>query len=337
METNQKKFYGVFDMEKKIEIIYDRLMCSPKRKFVCLSTTANINNPPFYIASFRETEYTISANFIFRDLSYLPTVISKFDGQVERFLVDCEIKNEVTNLVETARSIIKKSIITIFKPNDLTVEALDVWISVLLNDPVGLKAVIFGPGNIGSKIAVKLAERGMQTYLYGRDYEKSKTLAKSLDTIIRGTGKIEASDNLNEICQNAYLVLGCTPGIPVIGDSEIDILPKDAIVIDVGNGTVSAQGVIKAKDNGIRLFCLSAESGYLGYISCLDFAEKQIGKMKIKSMSDGRRIITPGIIGAYGDILVDDVEKPSKIIGVCNGSGDILPNSSIDIKIEELL
>ena len=42
---------------------------------------------------------------------------------------------------------------------------------------------------------------------------------------------------------------------------------------------------------------------------------KKIGKF---------RIISPGKLGDYGDIIVDNLNKPKIIYGICNGKGDFL-------------
>ena len=36
----------------------------------------------------------------------------------------------------------------------------------------------------------------------------------------------------------------------------------------------------------------------------------------------------PGFLGGYGDIILDNIQKPKKIFGVCDGRGDFLRNLS---------
>ena len=113
------------------EKIKKEILSSPKEKLLCISTTSNLNNPPVFIGSIRETETTIAGNIIIRDISVADEIITCFDGAIDYFLIDCEIKNEVKNLESIFLEKIKKSKIFIYKPNDFTVESLDILLSVI--------------------------------------------------------------------------------------------------------------------------------------------------------------------------------------------------------------
>jgi len=87
---------SVIDYQK----IMHELNQSAKPKYICLSTTANINNKELIFTSLRETKSSIAANFIFRNDKFLHEIIQFFDGKVESFLIDTEIKNEFHDLAE---------------------------------------------------------------------------------------------------------------------------------------------------------------------------------------------------------------------------------------------
>ena len=324
------------NLNSKLENIFNILQNSSKKTLVCLSTTANVNNPNLYIGSIRETSETIAANFIFKNIDNLQDIISFFDGKIDCFLIDCEIKNEVSNLVSQSLLHIKKTPYHFYKPNDFAIEALDILIENLLKDLTDIKIAVLGFGNIGGKIALKLAERGAKVYAYDINQERLKIVANALNELKRGLGFIIPCSTTNEACINASLVVGCTAGIPVIDKNEINLLTNNKIIIDAGNGTISKEAIKLANEKGVKLICLSPEAGYAGYITALEKTEKQLLKMKTKKTRNNQTLIGVGIIGADGNILVDDVDNPTKIIGVCNGLGDILTKDYWDIKLEDI-
>jgi len=200
-------------IDQMLDSIFSELVCSEKKKLVCLATTANINNPPLYVGAIRHTPTTIAANFLFGDLDMLETVIRKFDGTADYFLIDCEVKNATENLMPEAIRLINKSPWHIFKPNDITVETLDAWLSILVPDCRDKKVVVCGVGNIGAKSALRLAERGARVILWGRDDVRLKCIADGLAMIKRGAGFFEVSLDVHQCSIGAVRSIPCSGSV----------------------------------------------------------------------------------------------------------------------------
>src|SRR3989338_8690206 len=98
-----------------MENIKKTLLASSKEKILCVSTTANLNNPVVYFGGMRETDTTIAGNIILRDASLLDEIVSVFDGVVDYFVVDCEVKNELKDLEALMLAKIKKSKVLVYK------------------------------------------------------------------------------------------------------------------------------------------------------------------------------------------------------------------------------
>jgi hypothetical protein len=244
----------------QLESIRSTLLQSSKEKIIGIAATADRTNLPFILGSIRETTTTIAATIILRDTSFLNEIIALFDGGVDYFMIDCEVKNEAGNLELLVRPLVKKSNILIYKPNDFTVESLDMFVALLFPSLQAKKVLILGAGNIGSKIALKLCERGASIYLYGKEYGKTKIIADGLNLIKRSNSIIEAvSESSAKECD---LVLGCAPGIPVVTKKMIEDMHANGKVIDVGNRTIEVDAVVRAKERGIEVSSLSSLGGY---------------------------------------------------------------------------
>ncbi len=310
------------NLSTQLEDTKKKLLSSSKEKLVGIATTAFIHNPPFIFGSFRETATTVCATIIIRDVSFLDEIIATFDGVANYFLIDCEVKNEAGTLELLAREKIHKSKVLVYKPNDFTVESLDMFAALLFPTFHDKKVLILGAGNIGSKIALKLCERGAHVVLYGKEYEKIKTITEGLNLIKRSKSDIEAGSVLS--ASGCDLILGCTPGIPIITKQIIQEMNAEGKCIDVGNGTVEEGAVAAAHVRGIEMLSLSSIGGYTGMIENWLFQRSFLEKKRVRSI-EGIPLIVPGVLGAKGDILVDDVENPARIYGVCDGKGGLLP------------
>ncbi len=311
------------NIQESLNKLKATLSSSSKEKIIGVSTTADKSNPEIIFGSIRETRSTISGTVILRDIGFLKEIIGCFDGVVDYFMLDPEYKNEVSNLETTVTNLIKKSKIFIYKPNDFTVDSLDMFVALLFKSLQGKKVYIIGAGNIGSKIALKLCERGAHVSMYDNDISKIQIIVGGLNYIKRSSTQIEVALNLSDGAQGADLIIGCTPGIPVITKEIITVLNKGSKIIDAGNRTVFLDAIVEARVKGIEILSLSSLPGYIGMIENWLFQRELLQNKRIETV-DGCSIIVPGVLGLKGDILVDNISKPTRIFGVCDGVGGLL-------------
>ncbi len=312
------------NLELSIQNIKKRLDASNKEKLLCLSTTANLNNPDVFFGGIRETPTTIAGNVIVRTLDNVESLIETFDGYVSYFLIDSEIKNEVPNLEAYALTRVHKSKVLVYKPNDFTVASLDMLLACTRGSLRGQKVAIVGLGNIGAKIALKLCERGANIFVYERAQERMTTVITGLNITKRSDTEILGFSTAIQAVESADIVLGCTPGIPVLDKTMIASLNAGAMIVDVGNGTLTEDGIAEARTRGIEIHSLSSFGGYLGMIEDWLFQRKMLSGLRQKQY-DNFTLIVPGILGARYDILVDSIENTTRVIGLCDGKGDIMP------------
>lgn len=305
------------------------------KRYVALATTANRNNPPFYAGAIRKGSGVVAANFIFAAPHMLADVVARFDGRIEAFLIDTEVKSALDDLEARAEKLIQKTPIVRIKPNDMTVTALDLLLGILVPPMRRTVVLIVGAGNIGSKVALLLAERGAEARLVGRDTGRVERIISGLAEIIRGHGHVTLADSAKPAA-GASVILGCTPGIPAVTASMINQSTANSVVIDVGNGTLFPDAVEAAKERGTRIFCLSPEAGFIGWVIAYAHATAQAECMKRRVLTGGATVVGPGVFGSYGDVLVDNPEKWQRIIGVCDGRGDVLPSDEAEGFIRQL-
>lgn len=315
-------------LRKIVKYVVESARQNGKISMFSIASTANINNQDILFPAIRETEDTICGNILISSTKYLEDIINEIDGVVDIILVDSETKiGNVTNLEIDVRNRVEKSKLYTFKPNDLTVEALDALMAQLKSPIKGKKIVVIGAGNIGSKIALKMVERGANVYITRRNLAKIKTIAEGLNAI--KSDHINArvhytTDNLIA-SNNANVLIGTTSGVPSITVEMVNSMKRDGIIIDVGNGTLFPDAIEQAKYRGIKLLCLIMKPGYDGALETIFQTEKVIANQKSKTMGEFS-IISGGVLGKRGDVIVDNVNNPNNIFAIADGKGDVISN-----------
>lgn len=298
---------------------------SRRTSIVMIGTTARAGNPPLIIAPPRESRDFVSCSFIIRHADQLLDICTFTDGKADYIFIDAENKTpESPSFVALARSAVRRSRVKTYKGNDITVLASDLLISHLLPDLSQSRAAIIGAGNIGAKLALILAERGATVNLCRRD-DKGPLLSSALNVIKNkyAAGQLAPAASLTEASEGAHLLVGLTQGYPVITEEMIAVLSPKAIIIDAGIGTLQEEAVLMANALGHRLYRLDIRIAFPTVIDSILFTERFLNETAGRVVRDGKHYVAGGVIGKKGDIVVDSIRNPSRIIGIADGRGGI--------------
>ena len=163
------------DFIQEIAIIGEK---ESKKTVFLIGNTAKIENSEFYLTPIRNYDQVVLSGAIVYSEEMARKIARKIDGIIDYVFVDAEKKisnkysmsGEPGNIERSVKEIIKKSVLISYKSNDLTVDATDAFISEYFSKDIvgigGKKIAIIGVGNIGSKLAQKLVERGANVILY---------------------------------------------------------------------------------------------------------------------------------------------------------------------------
>lgn len=317
-------------MEKLRKIIRETKEIADKKEKVAMfsiASTANVNNKEIEFPAIRETENTVCGNILVRSKKHLHEIIKEVDGLVEIILIDAETKiKSVRNLEGEANKLVEKSELLTFRPNDLTVNSADVLINQIKGTLKDKKIAIIGAGNIGSKLALKLVERNAAVYLTRRDKKKLKRIVQGLNTIKSEyvENKIHGAKSNFEASVDADVIIGTTPGTAAITEKMVKNMKANGLILDIGNGTIFPGAVEDAKKRGIKILCLLMKPGYNGEIKTILNTKDVIKKQKNRDLGEFS-IISGGVFGKKGDVIVDDVDNPRQILSIADGKGNIIP------------
>ena len=323
-----------------------------KKTAFLIGNTIKIEDGKFYLTPVRNYTQIVLSGVIVYSEEIAKKIAKEVDGLVDYVFVDAEkkisdnhsITGEPGNIERAVKEVIKKSVFISYKSNDLTVDAADAFISEYFSKDIrhigGKKIAIIGVGNIGSKLAQKLVERGANVSLYRRNRDKLNLIVKQINTTKSKYTVAQASSALsvNEACKDADILIGATDGIPVIDASIINNLPIDSLLIDIGKGSISEEAINKANSRNLAVYRLSIESALEGMVVSLISTHDILNQRTGRGFYHKIKVVSGGLLAQNDEIVVDDYRKPKLIYGIGNGYGDFMrvPGKKMEEKLDLL-
>lgn len=250
------------------------------------------------------------------------------DGKIDTIFVDAENKLvRCKNIFDKISCIIKKSKVYAIKGNDIAADATFSVVCTIMKPITNKKICIIGSGNIGSKVALKMVECGAKIFILNSNKKSSEDTAHAINILKPRECKDTANPvNKKNIPHEIDGIIGFTRGIPVITKEMISLLKNDGFVLDGGSGTITPEGIEEANRRKITILRLDVRMGFISHANLMLNTENLISNIFGTTKINGINIVAGGAIGNKGDIIVDNIKKPRKILGIADGKGKTLRN-----------
>jgi len=240
---------------------------------------------------------------------------------------------DVGNILIAIRSVIGNDKIIKYKPNDITVDAIWTFLSTKITCLSGKKIAILGCGNIGSKLALKLVESGVDVFLVRRDKLKGALIADSINIIKpeRSTGSAYYTSSCIEASKLCDVLIGAAnANTPVINWEMIQNMSQDGFVIDIGKGNIEADAIQKSFENNVDIIRGDVTASLYGFVSQQQQVQGIIQcKIGRKNLNSDISIVSGGVLGKNGEVVVDSFLLPCLIYGVSDGRGNMKIKPSV--------
>lgn len=265
------------------------------------------------------------SSFMINDLALLEEVLKLFDDEIDYIFVDVEQKQEI-NLFAISKKIVKKSKVIAVKPNDNTVESLDLLVRNYYSDDLAdNNVVVIGTGNLASKIATRLAERQSNVYMKGRTFDKEVKVVNALNLFLpKYTNSIKSFEEFSHEKKQIDLVISALSGLFVDEKTLLPFITKQTLIVDVGINNFSKdfiQDVLSKDINMVRLdtrislpYQVLSQHDYV-----TSFFKDTFGQGEIDSVP----VVSGGFIGEESSVIVDSIKHPNQVIGIADGSGGV--------------
>lgn len=260
-------------------------------------------------------------------LGYNDDLLAYFDIPLPSHKERSRTNIEFGNISSAVRTILDSEQIIEYKPNDITVEAIWTFLSLKLQNLSGKRVGLIGCGNIGFKLALKLVESGVNVALYRRDANKGMFMANAINMIKPATTIAMATYAATPLQASTFsdvLIGAANTGVSVINWPMIQTMSSSGFVIDLGKGNIEEGAIREALLNNIEIIRGDISAAIYGFIShsrqMQEILKSKIGKHTLDS---GVVLVSGGMFGLDGEVVVDDYLHPSVIYGVSDGAGKV--------------
>lgn len=301
-------------------------------KLIFLSTTSKHNKSYLRLPDKHVLNHYYP-NFLVSNLKSLNNVINDYNEGDIYFVLDTERKQGIS--LYHAASLENK---IDYKPNDLTMEAADLAILNYFNRDISNKDIgIYGTGNIAFKIALRLSERNARVHIFGRKQRKIKVCIDALEQVTFDKELIHHGDKDSRLDSFVSFV----SADEVISSDYNNLLKDNALCLDGGIGNFSKEFISTALENGHdvrRLDVRQSQEIMDGYINSR--LNSQFSQIIGRDIINNHPVVAGGIMGIDGQIIIDRIVKPTRVIGIANGIGGVKNESDLSaeehIKIQEV-
>jgi 4-hydroxy-2-oxovalerate aldolase len=259
-------------------------------------------------------------------------VLELSDGRVDVLLLDVDRKpSGPINVAEVARRTLQQTSLLTYLDSRVWVEAVeDQVVRLLLEVLVGSQIVIAGDHPRSRFLALRLSERGATVAVLS-DPERAGT-APTLDHIrslsLEGPELslclMNANSGIaNDTLSKAAAVIVWPAGGSWFGREFAERLAHGAFVIDAGIGAILQDGIEEAQRRGCFLLRVNIWPALTGTLSAAHESLLETRDALGWEKLDGVPVVAGGAMGRSGDVIVDSVKQPTRVIGVCDGRGGV--------------
>jgi hypothetical protein len=268
------------------------------------------------------------------DERQLGTVLQSADGKIDIVLLDVDRKPfGPPNSVEIARQTLNKTALLTYLDSRVWVEAVEDQVVRLLHEVLnGSEIVIAGDHPRSRFLALRLAERGAHVTLLQDQQANPLAPSQSSDSLrsfsFEGTSlhltSIEASSPQSSVVlANAGVVVVWPAATPWFDQTFAQSLSPNAYVLDAGIGAILHDGIDEARRRGCLLLRVNIWPALTGTLSAAHESLMKTNDAFGWDMVDGIPVVAGGAMGNAGDVIVDAIRHPTRIIGVCDGMGGV--------------
>jgi hypothetical protein len=262
---------------------------------------------------------------------HLDAVLCAADGRVDVMLLDVDRKSfGPTKAAKTAGTVLKKTALLTYLDSRVWVEAVEDQVVRLLHEVLNDSEIVIAGDHPRSRfLALRFAERGARVTLL---LEPAQTATPSLDHL---RSLSHGGEELNLSCMKAdagcafdtlsraRMVIVWPTGTPWFSQQFAKCLSPKTYVLDAGIGTILPDGVAEAQHRGCLLLRVNIWPALTGSLSAAHESLVEISEALGWETLDGVPVVAGGAMGQSGDVIVDSVHHPTRVIGVCDGQGGV--------------
>ncbi len=263
---------------------------------------------------------------------HLSMILQAVDGRVDVVLLDLDRKPfGPTKAAESARTILKKTALVTYLDSGVWVEAVEDQVVRLLHEVLNDSEIVIAGDHPRSRfLALRFAERGASVTLLpdpgqtvtAPSLNGVRSLSLAGEALHLSCMKADAGCAFDALSR-AKVVVVWPADIPWFSQRFAKRLSPKTYVIDAGIGTILPDGITEAQRRGCLLLRVNIWPALTGSLSAAHESLIETRDALGWETLDTVPVVAGGAMGNTGDVIVDSVHHPTRVIGVCDGKGGV--------------
>lgn len=300
-------------------------------KFSALNVVLGAKKLPDFLVSgnIHSTQSHVVGSVEVTDDAHLRFVLDMAEGSTDVVLLDVDQKPlGPSNVAREAKAILKKTALLTYLDSRVWVEAVEDQIVRLLREELsGAEIVIAGNHARARFLALRFAERGASVTVLREpesfdDVEQLRALSlagEDLSLMSVDSTSFEARSSLS----TATVVVVWPTDEPWFGEQYASRLPENCYLVDAGIGAILPEGIAEAHRRRCMLLRVNIWPALTGALAGAHESLIKTADALGWEVLNGVPVVAGGAMGHSGDVIVDSVHHPTRVIGVCDGQGGV--------------
>jgi len=281
------------------------------------------------ISSFiqEEFEYVIGSLEIGGD-GQLARVAGSVDGTVDVLLVDANPRSFLpSSLAEVAPALVHKSQLVTYGDAELWARTVMYELKALASGSGPGRIVIAGVRPEAKRLAAHLADQGVRLVFSGASRPELVSVAAAVATV-GGGPLIEVEPDLRRAVEGAAAVAAFHEQEPIVSADVVAAMAPGSLILDATIGAVDGDAIQPALDKGIRVIRPDMRAAIAGELAAQLGTAATTRELMGRTEIAGWPVVAGGLVGARGDVVVDSISNPRRVVGVADGRGRILAGAT---------
>lgn len=298
-----------------------RALAVKSGKFSCLNIV--VSEQPcddFRVsANIHDSQTHVIGSVALSSSEQLTSVLKQADGRVDILFLDSDRKaEELHNTASIAQQNVQTSTLLTYSDRRVWVSAVETQVIRLLNERLASsEIVIIGDHPNARRLAVLLAEQGSHVVSLAEELIDDD-LANSNVVFLKRN-----SEPGSQLLSQTKVVVLWTKNEPAFSLAEMTNLRPESWIIDAGIGSLSPNVIEKAYQNGYKPVRVNIWPALSAALSAAHESARicatSLGWAELANIP----IVAGGAIGRSGDVIVDSVSEPTRVIGIADGNGGV--------------
>ena len=299
---------------ERLQLAKQMMLVSNKASLLFIVQIPNKDNHDLLLPITRESISHVICFVEIGNASLVDFIIEQSRGIIDRIILD--IDNKRINSTEIINKVRAQKDIPVLEYSDFKMwgdSAVD-FIFQNEQEHKQLKVLLLGHSYLTTHILLNLIRHNVSVYMFEEDYLKEYPLDNEVKISI-DTDKVRLIRDEKHfhviIGSNVKHEYDCT---------RLDMISSSSIY-DIGLQNFSCDYINSMIDQEVKVYRFDNRAAVSSVVLNLMETEELINNVMGTVMIGNYRLISGGVMGKKGDIVVDNIQSPYSILGIADGHG----------------